>query len=265
MNIESPVVANLQPSKCVEPGNGALYHPPVPAKPFARLNTAPRNTWDDAAVAARVSKMSEVISLVRMELLRPPSGSTSASADRWNCVYHRLKHLRIMDIRRRDLTGKRHTSGVYNKMMLGPEFASVGRVGARSFAPPLARTLLESTAARSNLNRFRRLISTSRTSCIFCQMPASCHSCRRRQQLIPHPQPISSGRCSQGIPVFNTNRIPVSAARSGTRGLPPSGYSLGFGSSGTMSFHSLSGTNFFAMGKTYQEIRRSTTGGDQFC
>jgi hypothetical protein len=35
----------------------------------------------------------------------------------------------------------------------------------------------------------------------------------RRQQLMPEPQPISSGRYSQGMPVFSTNRMPLRACR----------------------------------------------------
>lgn len=51
---------------------------------------------------------------------------------------------------------------------------------------------------------------------------------RRRQQLVPEPQPISAGSTSHGRPDFSTNRMLVSAARSDRRGRPP----FGFGRSG---------------------------------
>jgi hypothetical protein len=63
-------------------------------------------------------------------------------------------------------------------------------------------------------------------------MPAVAQSRSRRQQVIPLPQPISWGRYSQGMPVFSTNKIPVSAARSGTRGRPPFGLGGSGGSNG---------------------------------
>ncbi len=265
MNIEPSIVTSLQPSKCVEPGNSTLYDPPVPSQLFARLYAAPCDTRDDASFATSVSKMSKIVSLVRMNFVRPSSGSPFASADRRNRVKHRFKHLRVVDVRRRDLTGKRHAACVYNQMVLGSELTSVGRVGPCCFAPPFARTLLESTAARFSLNRLRRLISTRSTSWIFCHTPDASHSCNRRQQLIPEPQPISIGRSSQGRPVFNTNRIPVKASRSGIRGRPPFGYSRNGGKRGSMMFHSFSGNSFRAMGKTYQEPCESTRAHGWFC
>jgi len=57
-------------------------------------------------------------------------------------------------------------------------------------------------------------------SCKVCHTPACCHSRRRRQQLIPEPQPSSWGRFSQAMPVFKTKRMPVSALRL-SRGLRP--------------------------------------------
>jgi hypothetical protein len=60
------------------------------------------------------------------------------------------------------------------------------------------------------------------------QTPAWYQSRSLRQHAILLPHPISAGKYSQGMPVFSTNRTPVSAARSDTRGRPP----LGFGGSG---------------------------------
>jgi hypothetical protein len=50
-----------------------------------------------------------------------------------------------------------------------------------------------------------------------CHTPASCHSARRRQHVIPDPNPSSCGRNSHGIAVYSTNRIPHRTCRSGTR------------------------------------------------
>ena len=78
--------------------------------------------------------------------------------------------------------------------------------------------------------------------------PACCQSRKRRQQVMPEPQPTSCGRYSQRMPVFSTNRMPVKTARSGTRGRP--GFSLsqrGGGSSGATTAQSSSLTNGLAI------------------
>ena len=58
----------------------------------------------------------------------------------------------------------------------------------------------------------------SRTS---CHTPACCQARRRHQQVMPLPHPIFSwGRYSQGIPVRNTNRMPVNTRRFAMVGRP---------------------------------------------
>jgi len=42
-----------------------------------------------------------------------------------------------------------------------------------------------------------------------CQIPHSCQSRSRRQQVMPEPHPISCGSISQGIPLRRTNTMPV--------------------------------------------------------
>jgi hypothetical protein len=71
--------------------------------------------------------------------------------------------------------------------------------------------------------------------------PACCQSRRRRQQVMPEPQPISWGSISHGMPERRTNRMPVRAARSGTRGRPPLGLGGSGGRSGSITAHRSSG------------------------
>jgi hypothetical protein len=74
------------------------------------------------------------------------------------------------------------------------------------------------------------------------QTPAFCQSRRRRQQVIPEPQPICGGNISQGMPVMSTNRMPVRTARSGMGGRPPLGRGFCGGSKGSMALHNSSET-----------------------
>jgi hypothetical protein len=40
-NVETPLVADGESAKAVEPSQGALDHPPVPAEPLAAVDAAP--------------------------------------------------------------------------------------------------------------------------------------------------------------------------------------------------------------------------------
>ncbi len=88
------------------------------------------------------------------------------------------------------------------------------------------------------------------------QTPAACQSRRRRQQVTPEPQPISWGSISQGMPDFSTKMMPVSAARSGTRGRPPLGLGGSGGNRGSTIAHNSSGTSGFFIATFYHSIPR---------
>jgi hypothetical protein len=81
-------------------------------------------------------------------------------------------------------------------------------------------------------------------------MPAACQSRSRRQQVMPDPQPISTGSRSHGVPVISTKGMPVNAARSGRHGRPPRGFGLSCGSSGPNAAQSSSETRGFAIPAT---------------
>lgn len=72
-----------------------------------------------------------------------------------------------------------------------------------------------STAAREKCRAFALRSSARRASCNRGHTPASIHSARRRQQVIPELKPSSRGRCPQAIPVCRTNRVPWNTSRSG--------------------------------------------------
>jgi len=111
----------------------------------------------------------------------------------------------------------------------------------------LAGMEAESSEARSQSIWLASPRRSSNMRCSLSHTPASCHSFRRLQQVIPDPQPISWGSISQGIPLFSTKTIPVRAARLSMRGLPPSGFGGSGGRSGSMVCHSSSVTSSLAM------------------
>jgi hypothetical protein len=148
----------------------------------------------------------------------------------------------------------------HKEVALRALFAAIRRVGAGLFAPPgAAGTAAESSEARPRSMRSAspKQRSSSAASCSRSHIPpAWCQSRSLRQQVMPEPQPISWGSISQGMPdVLSTDRMPVSAARSSTRGLPPFGLGGSWGRSGSTTAHGSSVTSGFGMAASYQGAR----------
>jgi hypothetical protein len=132
-------------------------------------------------------------------------------------------------------------------VVLATRLAPIRGVRPGRSAPFLARTLRLSWLARDQSSRPARPSRSSSAWCNRCHTPARCQSRRRRQQVTPLPQPISWGSSSQAIPLRRTKRMPVSAARSGTRGRPPFGFGGSGGSSGAIRVHNSSLTTGLLM------------------
>jgi excisionase family DNA binding protein len=107
---------------------------------------------------------------------------------------------------------------------------------------------------RRDVERWLEVEGRSAWAAEYCGSPhavLACHSSKRRQQVMALPQPISWGSISHGMPDLSTNRMPVSAARSGTRGRPPLGLGGSSGSSGSIVSQSSSVPSGLAMPLPY--------------
>jgi hypothetical protein len=162
-------------------------------------------------------------------------------------LHQRLQLGDVMNIRGGQQHRQWHPLRITNYVMFAAFFRSIRGIGARFGPPKSARTLAESTTARSHWMRSASRNRDSKTQRIFSHTPAPCHSRSRRQQVMGEPHPNSWGSMDQGIPLRNTNRIPVKAARSGTRGRPPLGLGAFGGNNGSISFHSSSLTSGLVM------------------
>src|SRR5215204_2369901 len=159
-------------------------------------------------------------------------------------------------------------SSVEHNMALRALLSFIRRIRSGLFAPPGAGML-----AASNDALYQSISSAlpkrPRSSwCSFSHTPASFHSLRRRQQVIPEPQPISWGNISHGMPLFSTNNMPVSAARSSRRGLPPLVLGGSSGNRGSTTSHSSSVTSSLAMISPYPLpgfVRRTKCVEGLFC
>src|SRR5215211_2295864 len=99
--------------------------------------------------------------------------------------------------------GKRDTRSVDDKVTLRAPFTSIRRVRSDLLAPPGAGTLAESNDTRDQSMRFLLPRKFKRVRWRRFHTPASCHSLRRRQQVMPDPQLISLRSISQGMPVLS--------------------------------------------------------------
>lgn len=243
MDVIASLVANPESSEAAEPGQRALGNPTMTPKSLFRLDTPPRDATLDAPSPQCLATLCEVVSLVGVELLGTLPRTTSGALDWLDGIDQFLEEHRVVDVGRREPRRERDALAFDHNMALRARFAAIRRIRAGLAAPPGAATLAESSEARdqSILSASPRRSRSARWR--LCQTPAFCQSRRRRQQVIPLPQPISWGSISQGMPLRRTNRMPVRAARSGTGGRPPFGLGLRSGSNGLISFHSLSGSN----------------------
>jgi len=133
------------------------------------------------------------------------------------------------------------------KCRLLPRLARSVGFGPVCVPPHTALTEQLSTTARDQSTSPLRASQLRSAKCIRSQTPSCCQSRRCRQQVIPDPQPSSFGNICHGIPLRSTKRMPVTHARSGTRGRPPFGRGGEGGRSGSIRFHSASGNSTAAI------------------
>ena len=214
-----------RPFDPVQPGLGdpAMYTQPAPVR-----RVAPGEYGLDMTLAQPLSVCFRVVASVALHALRTATRSTPFTPYPWDGVDQCLQLRDIVGIGTGQQGGQRDPMRICDHVVFASRFRFVCRVWPR-FGPPFsARKGALSTTARDQhspedctgsiwsaaCNR------ASRTSCKRCHTPAACQSRKRRQQVIPLPQPISCGKSSQPIPVLSTKTIPVSALRLST-GLRP--------------------------------------------
>ena len=261
MNIGAALIADGEAAVAAEPGQCALHDPAVAAQAGAALDASSGDAWEDAPSAADLSAVERVIGLVRVQLGWPSSRPAAALADRLDSINHALEALAVVDVRRAEREGKGDAVRVGEDVALGARLAPIRRIWPGLFAPLLAGTLALSSAARLQSMALARPRRSSRTWCRRSQTPARCQSRRRRQHVIPEPQPISAGSISQGMPLLSTNKMPVSAARWEIGGRPPFGFGRSGGISGAISAHRSSDTSGAAMPAS----TRCHPGSSTFC
>jgi hypothetical protein len=243
--VGTALVADAEAATAEQPGERALDYPAMPSQSLAGLHPPARNPRRDTAGAQGTPEEGGVVGLVGVQFAGALAGATWSSSwsdDRGDGINEGEQLGRVVGIGRRETDRQRDTVPIHHQVVLGPGFATVDRVRPSLLAPLLARTLKESRLARLQLMAASSPSQLSSLSCSRCQTPASCQSRKRRQQVVPLPQPSSFGSSRHGQPVLSTNTMPARAARSGRRGRPPFGFGGSCGSRGSIASQRASGT-----------------------
>jgi hypothetical protein len=245
VDLGATLIAQAESAELVEPGERALDDPAHGAEARTVVGTSAREDGADVAGAQCLAVRLRVVTSISVHGLRTLARMSGLPAH----GRHRIdegKQLRdVVGVRSGQRDRERDAAAVGQKMVLAPRLGAIGGIRTRLRPPKTARTEELSATARDQSIRPAAWSRARRTSWRRCHTPAPCQSRSRRQQVTPDPHPISCGRSSQPIPVFNTNKIPVSARRLST-GFRP-GYRkrrrFGGGSSGSTTSQSSSGSS----------------------
>jgi hypothetical protein len=241
MNVVPLFIPHPQAPLMEEPIKGGFHHIAVLPQPAAMFGVALRDPGCHSALTQWLTNLLlRIVGPIRQHFIRTLTRPTPPLLDAWNPIHQSQGHFRIVNMGPRMLHGQRSPSPIHNQMAFRTVLAPVRGIRPGFRPPKRARTEQLSMAEVDQSMASACPNSSSRACHIFCQTPAACQSRRRRQHVIPQPQPISRGRYSQGVPVLSTNRMPVRQARSDTRGRPPWGLGGSGGMCGSMRSHSSS-------------------------
>jgi hypothetical protein len=248
MNIITFFITHAKSPVLMQPGKTTFYNPAINTKATSIFGTSFGQYRPDTFLSKLLTMRFTVIAAITKHRNRMLKRSANLACDRRNIINQRQQLSNIVTVGAGQSHCQRNAIRIGHHMVFRAFFAAIRRVWACFCPPKTARTEDESTITRekSIWSAFRSLFSN--TSWILSQTPAFCQSLRRRQQVIPEPQPISGGRSSHPIPVLRTKRIPVRAALSEI-GFRPGYRNLlfFFGSIGSIICHSSSLSICFAI------------------
>ena len=185
--------------------------------------------------------------MISIKFIWSSSPSVMEALNGLNSIHQSNGLLRIVDIGSGVNNRKRDAFTIADDMTFLAIFPVICGIQASFRRPKRARTELLSTTAldqsilSANPNSSRSFFQ------IFCQIPATCQSRRRRLHVMPLPNSSPGGKSSQAVPVRATNKIPVCAKRSKTRGRPPFGRVFSGGKTGCIITQSASVSSGFAI------------------
>lgn len=220
MDVGASLVAHDQAAKAMEPREGAFDDPAGHAQSTIMRRAAAREHCEDAFGAQPIAMRLRVIPAVALQHIGATARSTPSPPNGREGPDQRIELRDVVDVRGADLSYQGDATRIDDDVVFRAFLTAIGWVRSSFFPPRNARRDALSTSARLRSSSPRRCSSFSRAAWSRFQTPAFCQWTRRRQQVVPEPQPISRGSMLQGMPLRSTNRIPVTTARSGIRGRP---------------------------------------------
>jgi hypothetical protein len=140
VDVGAAVVADEQPLEVVEPGEGALDHPPHAAEPRAVLGVAAGDLRRDPTLAQFPPLRPVVVGTVGGDSLGTTARPADASAHGRDGVHERDQLSDVVAIAARDRAGERDPSRLDQEVVLGAVSGSINRARARLGAPFFACT-----------------------------------------------------------------------------------------------------------------------------
>ena len=242
MNTGPTFVAHIEPAKSMQPRQRTFHDPARAAQAAAMGRPALGELRVDPPVMQGVTVGLRIVAPVALDQVGFAAGPTWTATQRRNGVDQRQQLRDVVPVGAREQRRQRDPACLGENVVLRPRLTAIGWVRSSFFPPRSARMEALSTMARAKSNWPRWRNSPSNAAWSRRQTPARCHRTNRRQQVLPDPHPISCGSICHGIPLRNTKRIPVNAARSGTRGRPMAFHRRrgGFGNRGSIRLHKAS-------------------------
>jgi hypothetical protein len=242
MDLGKSLIADSKTMEIMEPSMSTFDYPSVFSEATAMLGAALGKNGFDTPIAQFSPVCFGVVSAIGIDDLRLLQRAPADTTNGRNRVNERQQLCDVMAMCTGQIDRERHPVCVGSNMVLGARSPTIYGVRPSFWPAPITRTEDESRITRERSIWSAARNSASISSCNRSHTPASCQSRKRRQHVTPEPQPISAGRSRQRIPVRNTNKMPLNAARSGT-GLRPGNFSrraFGWGSNGSSRRHNSS-------------------------
>ena len=130
MNVFPSLIANLQSTIAIEPGQGPFHHPAMTPEALVRFDAFPCNPRNDLPLFQSLPTVPKVVSFIRVQFLRSSARTTAPLAYRWDGVDHHLQHLCIVHIGRGDFHRERDALPIHNYVAFRAGLAAIRWVRA---------------------------------------------------------------------------------------------------------------------------------------
>lgn len=208
MDVVADLPADPQTAEPVQVGEGALDNPALGAESGAVFCAASSDQRLHAERADETAVLVVVVAAVTEHDIRAAPRSPALTPHGRHCLEQGNELGDVVAVTAGQGNGERDAGGVRDQVVLAARPAPVNRASSCLGAPFSARMWEPSTAAREKSRTSAPRSLAKSASWSRGHTPASVHSARRRQHVMPEPKPSSCGRCSQAIPVCSTNKMP---------------------------------------------------------